>query len=251
MKRAAPSDPAADPVTAARTDLAAALRLAVRYGLHEGICNHFSLALPDRPGRFLLNPYGLHWSEVRRRDLLIVDAEGQLVQGRSAPEPTAFFIHSRIHRGSPRAACVMHTHMPYATALTTLAHGRLEWISQTSARFYGQVAYYDDYNGLALDDAEGDRICAALGDKKVLFMANHGVVVVGPTVAQAFTDLYYLERVCQLQILAYHAGKPLRHLPETTLRLTAQQMALEEPNALVHFAALKRLLDRDEPDYAD
>jgi ribulose-5-phosphate 4-epimerase/fuculose-1-phosphate aldolase len=242
---------AADPVALARVNLAASFRLAARFGFHEGICNHFSLAVPGARDRFLLNPYGMHWSEIRASDLLIVDADGKLVSGRGTAEPTAFFIHSRIHRGNAGAACVMHTHMPHATALTTLAGGRLEWISQTSARFYNSVAYYEDYNGLALDDAEGDRIADALGDKRVLFLANHGVIVTGDTIAQTFDDLYYLERVCQLQILAYQTGRPLRHLTHEIMRKTAQQMATDQQSAPDHFAALKRLLDRDEPDYVD
>lgn len=243
--------PGTDPARAARVDLAAALRLAVRLGLHEGICNHFSLALPGAHDRFLINPYGLHWSEVRARDLLEVDAGGTVVAGDGATEATAFFIHSRIHRGNAGARCVMHTHMPQATALTTLAHGRLDWISQTSAKFHGRVAYYDDYNGLALDAAEGDRIAEALGDKQVLFVANHGVVVTGDTVAQAFDDLYYLERACQLQLLAYQTGRPLRRLSEAMVRETARQMQADRQTAFDHFAALKRLLDRDEPDYSE
>lgn len=250
MATATQREPAADPIAAARIDLAAAFRLAARYGFHEGICNHFSLALPGALDRFLLNPYGRHWSELRASDLLIVDAEGKVMAGSGTAEPTAFFIHSRVHRGNRQAACVMHTHMPHATALTTLAHGRLDWISQTSAKFYDRVAYYDEYNGLALDEAEGDRICTALGDKPVLFLANHGVIVTGDTVAQAFDDLYYLERVCQLQLLAYQTGRPLRRIPEAMMRRTAQQMLADQQSAPEHFAALKRLLDRDEPDYA-
>lgn len=242
--------PVMDSVAAARIDLAAALRLAARYGFHEGICNHFSLALPGAHDRFLLNPYGIHWSEIRASDLLVVDSGGKLIAGQGTAEPTAFFIHSRVHRGNAGASCVMHTHMPYATALTTLANGRLEWISQTSARFYGRIAYYDEYNGLALDDAEGDRITAALGGQRVLFLANHGVIVTGDTVAQTFDDLYYLERVCQLQVLAHQTGRPLRRLSHAMMRETAQQMAADQQSAPDHFAALKRLLDRDEPDYA-
>src|SRR4051794_27169650 len=103
---------ASDRTEAARADLAAALRLAVRFGLNEGIDNHFSLAVPGEANRFLLNPWGLHWSEVRASDLLVVDEGGGLVSGRVAPEPTAFYIHARTHRASPRAACVLHTHMP-------------------------------------------------------------------------------------------------------------------------------------------
>lgn len=234
----------------ARIDLAAAFRLAARFGFHEGVCNHFSLAVPDEADRFLLNPYGRHWSELRASDLLVVDGGGKVIAGHGTAEATAFFIHSRIHRGNSGAACVMHTHMPHATALTTLAQGRLDWISQTSARFYDRVAYDDDYNGLVLDEAEGDRIAATLGDKNVLFLANHGVIVTGNSVAEAFDDLYYLERVCQLQILAYQTGRPLRRLTHETLRLTARQMMADEQTARDHFAALKRVLDRDEPDYA-
>jgi ribulose-5-phosphate 4-epimerase/fuculose-1-phosphate aldolase len=252
MAKAAPRRAAnLDPVLEARVDLAAALRLAVRNGLHEGICNHFSLAVPGAKDRFLINPWGAHWSEVRASDLLVVDSDGKLISGAIEPEPTAFYIHSRIHRGNPKAACVLHTHMPHATALTLLQSGRIEWIAQAAVRFYGNVAYYDDYNGLVLDDEEGDRICDALGDKRVLFLANHGVIVVGETVARAFNDLYYLERVCQAQILAMQTGRPLRYLSQEVLEHTAQQMTRDVGSIELHFAALKRLLDRNEPDYAE
>lgn len=240
-----------DKVWEARVDLAAALRLAVHNGFHEGICNHFSLAVPDTEDRLLLNPWGMHWSEVRASDLLIVDPDGNLIQGASRPEPTAFYIHSRIHRGNPKAKCVMHSHMPYATALTLVQNGRIEWIAQAAVRFYGHVAYYDDYNGLVLDNSEGDRICNAVGDKRVLFLANHGVIVVGETVASAFDDLYYLERVCQQQVLAMQTGRPLRYLSQEVLQQTAAQMPRDIDKEALHFNALKRGLDRSEPNYAE
>ena len=240
----------ADPIETARQDLAAALRLAVRFGFHEGIDNHFSLLVSGTRDRFLLNPWGFHWDEVRASDLLVVDAAGKLISGSIEPEPTAFYIHSRIHLANPHAACVLHTHMPYATAITTLANGRIEPISQSAMRFWGQVAYDDVYNGLALDHAEGDRMTAALGDKRVLFLANHGVVVVGETVARAFTDLYHLERVCQLQCIAMQTGQSLRRLSPDAIRLAEAQMVTDADSADLHFAALKRLLDRDGADYA-
>jgi ribulose-5-phosphate 4-epimerase/fuculose-1-phosphate aldolase len=246
MAGLAERQPAADPGVAARIDPAAAFRLAARLGLNEGICNHFSRAVPGRHDRFLLNPYGLHWSEIRAGDLLEVDAAGKVRARRDTAEATAFFIHSPIHRGNARAICVMHTHMPQATALTTLASGRLDWISQTSAKFYVRVAYCDDDSSLVLGDAEGECMCAALGDKAVLFLANHGV----DKVAQAFDNLYYLERACELQLLAYRTGRPVRRLPEAGVRMTAQQMRADAASAVDHFAALKRLLGRDEPDYA-
>jgi ribulose-5-phosphate 4-epimerase/fuculose-1-phosphate aldolase len=237
-------------VTEARIDLAAALRMAARLGLSEGVCNHFSLAVPGTSDRFLINPDRIHWSELRASDMLMVDPDGNLIEGSRPPEPTAFFIHSRIHRANPRAACVLHTHMPHATALTALSGGRIEWVSQTSLKFWNDVGYDDEYNGLVLDDREGDRICAALGDKRVLFLANHGAIVVGRTVAEAFDDLYYLERACQLQVLAMHTGRPLRHIPREICQATNAQMNAEKSVAAnAHFTALKRLLETDGPDF--
>src|SRR5438105_13639403 len=175
---------------AARVDLAAAFRLAVRLDLHEGVCNHFSVMLPG--GRFLLNAYGLHWSEVTASNLLALDAEGRVLAGDGEYEKTAFCIHSRIHVANPHAACVLHTHMPYATALTLLEEGRLEMVEQNALRFHDDIAYDDTYNGLVVDNAEGDRLARVLGSKRVMFLANHGVIVVGAAVAEAFDSLYSL-----------------------------------------------------------
>lgn len=233
--------------TEARADLTAALRWAARLGFGEGVCNHFSMELPGQPGHFLINPQGLHWSEVTTADLVVVDAGGRKLAGRHSVEPTAFFIHGCIHRGKPAAKCVLHTHMPYATTLTAIEGGRMEWMSQNALRFHGRVAYDDAYNGLALDEVEGDRMCARLADASVIFLANHGVIVTGPTMAAAFDDLYYLERACMLQVLAMGTGRRLRVVPETVALLTAKQMAGESQQAELHFAALKRLLDRDDP----
>src|SRR5919204_1338543 len=138
---------------AARIDLAAAFRLAVRLDLHEGVCNHFSVMLPrieNEGQRFLLNRYGLHWSEVSASNLLALDAEGRVLGGDGEYEKTAFYIHSRIHLGNPHAACVLHTHMPYATALTLLEDGRLEMVEQNALRFHDEIAYDDTYNGLVV-----------------------------------------------------------------------------------------------------
>ena len=234
----------------ARVDLVAALRWANRLGYGEGICNHFSLELPGRPGHFLINPQGFHWSELTPGDLVVVDASGRKIEGRHRVEPTAFFIHGAMHRSKPSAKCVLHTHMPYATALTIVHDGRLEWASQNSLKFFGRVAYDDNYNGLALDEAEGERMCAQAKDADVLFLGNHGIMVCGPSVALAFDDLYYLERACMLQVLAMGTGKPLRIIPERVAGLTARQMAEDSEQSELHFEALKRLLDRDEPGWS-
>jgi ribulose-5-phosphate 4-epimerase/fuculose-1-phosphate aldolase len=236
-------------VAAARIDLAAAFRLAVRMELHEGVCNHFSVMLPG--GSFLLNRYGLHWSEVSASNLLRLDAAGKVLEGEGEFEKTAFYIHSRIHLANPRAACVLHTHMPYATALTLLENGRLEMVEQNALRFHDDIAYDDTYNGLVVDNAEGDRLARVLSGKRVMFLANHGVIVVGPSVAEAFDLMYYLERACRLQVLARSMGGRLRKVRDEVVRETYRMILADTPKyAGAHFAALKRLLDRAEPDYS-
>jgi ribulose-5-phosphate 4-epimerase/fuculose-1-phosphate aldolase len=236
-----------DPVHQARIDLTAALRSAARMGLNEGVCNHFSLEMPGAPDRFLINPQGLHWSELTPEDLMVVDARGVVVEGRHKVEPTAFFIHGRIHLGK-RKKCVLHTHMPHATALTLLESGELDvFANQNAMRFFGRVGYDRDYGGVALDNAEGDRICNALGDNDVVFMQHHGVMVCGETVAYAFDDLYYLERSCMVQLLAQNTGRPLKRVPEPMVAEVARQIEGERQQSVLHFEALKRLLDRHEP----
>ena len=236
-------------VAAARVDLAAAFRLAVRLDLHEGVCNHFSFMLEGE--RFFLNRYGLHWSEVSASNLLALNARGEVLEGEGEFEKTAFYIHSRIHLAHPRAACVLHTHMPYATALTLLEGGRLEMAEQNALRFHDDIAYDDIYNGLVVDEAEGDRLARALGTKRVMFLASHGVIVVGETVADAFDSLYYLERACRLQVLARSMGGKLRSVRPEVVKTAYRMMREDAPKyAQAHFGALKRILDREEPDYS-
>ncbi len=232
----------------ARCDLAAVLRWSWRLELSEGICNHYSLAVND--AHFLVNPFGCHWSEVRASDLLLVDHDGNVVEGSGQVEPTAMFIHSRIHRSLPHAICVLHTHMPYATALASLERGRLEMISQNAVRFFDDVAYDDDYQGLALDHAEGDRISLSLGNKHVAFLANHGVIVVGPSIAVAFDNLYYLERACQIQAIAQSTVRPLKFVEPAIAGKTRDQFAQDPTYAQAHLTAIRRILDRECPEYA-
>jgi ribulose-5-phosphate 4-epimerase/fuculose-1-phosphate aldolase len=240
---------------ASREDLAAALRAADRHGFGEGVCNHFSVAVrPDEGGadRFLINPNRRHWSEVTASSLVLLDDDGEVVEGDGPPEPTAFYIHWRIHKQAPAAHCVLHTHMPWATALTMLHEPQLLPLSQTSLMFHGLVAYDLEYAGLALDEAEGDRMATALGDRAVLFLANHGVIVTGATVAQAWLRLYYLERACMHQVMAMSTGRPLRLIDHEVASRTVQQIAGEE-QAMADdlFDAEKRLLDRESPGWRD
>ncbi len=239
-----------DPVTQARIDLTAALRSAARMGLNEGVCNHFSLEMPGDPTKFLINPQGFHWSELTPADLMVVDENGTVVEGKHKVEPTAFFIHGRIHLGK-RKKCVLHTHMPFATALTLLDGGELDvYANQSAMRYYGRIGYDREYGGVALANEEGDRISNALGDKSVVFMQHHGVIVCGDNMAYAFDDLYYLERCCMVQVLAQGTGGKLKRVPEKLVAEVAQQIESERQQSILHFEALKRLLDRNEPGWS-
>jgi ribulose-5-phosphate 4-epimerase/fuculose-1-phosphate aldolase len=238
-----------DPIRQARIDLAAALRTAERHGFSEGICNHFSFVPPGFDDRFLINPQGWHWREITASSLLLVGKDGKLIEGPSPPEPTAYYIHWRLHALAPQARCVLHTHMPWATALCLLAEPELLPIGQTAIMFHDQIAYDPEYNGLALDEAEGDRMARKLGNRSVLFLANHGVVVTGRTVHEAYDRLYYLERACMHQVMALSTGRALKRVPEAIVRRTAAQMAEGALQTEAHFEALKRLLDREAPDY--
>ncbi len=247
---------AIDPVTAVRQDLAAAFRCAARLGFHEGTCNHFSAVVPGREDCYLINPFGLHFAEIRASDLLMVDGDGKVIEGEGEVEASAFHIHSQIHRANPEARCALHTHMPYATAITSLKGGRLAMCHQNATRFHGRIAYddatTDGYQGLALAGEEGARMVRALGDKAVLFLESHGPLVVGPTVAQAFDDLYYLERAAQVQVLAASMGQPLSEIgPELAAHTSADFLRESFRYAHAHFAALKRQLDREDPAWRD
>ena len=245
-----PTRPVSHP--ALRVDLAAALRWAERFGLNEGIDNHFSCAVDPAGQQFLVNPLGLHWREITASDLVLADGDRRILEGANVVEDTAFFIHAPLHRSNPRAQAVLHTHMPYATALTLIEHGRLDMVSQNALQFHGRVAYLDDYEGLALDTSEGDRMAAALGNGSVLFLGHHGVIVTGPTIHAAWNDLYFLERACMVQILAMSTGRPLRPIPERVITemvraLNSNPDAVDQPRK--HLEALKRILDRESPDY--
>ena len=228
-----------------RVDLAAAFHIAVANDLHEAIANHFSAVLPDGE-HFLVNPFGLHFSEITASNLIVCDFDGKVIQGDGEPSPSAHHIHAPIHRLVPRARVLLHTHQPYATALTMIADGRLEWALQTTCRFYGRVAYDTDYDGVALSNSVGERMAKMLGEADLMFLGNHGVITAAPTVAQAFDDLYYVERAAQTQILAMSTGRPLVRLDQEMIEKVAAQTRYERFDLGYieqHFTAQKRLLD--------
>lgn len=238
-----------------RVDLAAAHRLAYMHGFSEGIFNHLTAIVPGKPDRYYQIPFGWHWSEVTASSFMEIGFDGKVLAGEGEPELSAICIHAPMHRLAPHATCVFHTHMPFASALTRLEDQTIQPIGQTEAGMMKNVAYDEHYPGPAFDMAEGERLTRVLGDKRVLFMANHGVVTVGKTVAEAYDLLYYLERVAQVQIFAMWTGRPLKKLAAPVVDLTKRTIGgpqyYGKPHCEHHFSALKRLLDRKEPDYKE
>lgn len=234
----------------AKVELAACFRYAARLGMQEGICNHFSVMVPGYNDLFLVNPYGLAFSEITASSLLVCDFDGNVVSGEGQPEATAFYIHARIHKNVPRARAAFHTHMPYATALTMVEGDPLVFAGQTALKFYGRTVMDNDYNGLALDEREGDRIAAAVGEADIVFMKHHGVMVLGSSSAEAWDDLYYLERACEVQCLALSTGRPIVPVSTEIAESTARQMREEDASsARLHLASIMRTLDAEEPAY--
>jgi ribulose-5-phosphate 4-epimerase/fuculose-1-phosphate aldolase len=238
----------------ARVDLAAAHRLAVMHDFSEGIFNHLTLRVPGGNDRYYQIPFGLHWSEVTASCFMEVSYDGTLFAGQGEIEQSCYCIHAPMHRLLAHAAAVFHTHMPFASALTRLEDPHILPIGQTEVGTAMHTAYDDSYGGPAFDPAEGERLARTIGDNTVLMMANHGVATVGETVAEAYDRLYYVERVAQVQLYAMWTGRPLKRVPQKVIDATIAEF--RDPRryggkkpAVWHFEALKRILDRKEPDY--
>ncbi len=234
-------------ITEARSDLAAAFRWTARLGMHESVANHFSLAVDDAGRRFLINPNGRHFSRIRASALLEIDADDPATLARpDAPDPTAWGLHGAIHRACPHARCVMHVHSIHATVLASLADSRLPAIDQNSAMFFDRHVVDDFYGGMAFEE-EGARCAALLADPKVttLVMGNHGVLVIGRTVAETFNRLYYFERAAETYVRALQTGRPLRVLPDAVAEKTAQEWEAYPGFAENHLREIKEIL-RDE-----
>jgi ribulose-5-phosphate 4-epimerase/fuculose-1-phosphate aldolase len=237
-----------DEIEQARCDMAAVFRIAARENLHEGIDNHFSQILPD--GTMLINRWGVHWSQIRRSDILQVDFDGNTVCGEGSIEKTALVIHSAVHRQCPHANTVLHTHMPYATAVACTEGGLDETLSQSALLFHGKVSY-EDFGGFADNDAEGRRMASRIGQCTVTMLRNHGVMVMGPTPGVALHGLYFLERACQLQVIAQSTGQPLVRVPKDIAELAVKQSEDFDEDKETFFSAMKQVLEGCEPDYRD
>ncbi|WP_291728428.1 class II aldolase and adducin N-terminal domain-containing protein [Leisingera sp. F5] len=235
-----------------RVDMAAAFRWTERLNMHEAVANHFSLAVNEDGSQFLMNPNQVHFARVKASDLLFLDANDPKTMERpDAPDPTAWGLHGSIHRLCPHARCVMHVHSIHATVLACLADSTLPPIDQNTATFYNRYVVDNDFGGLAFDD-EGARCASMLADPKVktMIMGNHGVLIIGDTVADTFNRLYYFERAAETYIRALQTGQKLRVLSDAVAEKTAQELEDYPDQAERHLAELKAILDDEGSNYA-
>lgn len=233
---------ATDPA-ALRQDLAAAFRICHQMGWSESVGNHFSAAVSEDGARFLLNPRWQHFATIRPENLLLLDSGDQTVlDGADAPDASAWCVHGTLHRKKPEAKVILHCHSPYATALSCLADPTVVPIDNNTARFYGRTAYDLDFGGIADAEEEGERLADSLGNKSVLVMGNHGVTVVGETVADAYEDLYFFEKAAQTLILARSSGEKLSVLSDAVAQNTADGWRAYRGMAARHFDFLKSQL---------
>jgi ribulose-5-phosphate 4-epimerase/fuculose-1-phosphate aldolase len=234
-----------------RIDLAAAFRLAAKYGWHEAVANHFSLATSSDGKQFLMNPRWRHFSQIKASELLHLHADDKETMKRpDAPDVTAWSIHGRLHAILPHARCILHLHPTYATVIASLANPEIKAIDQNTARFYNRVAVDMSYGGMANTDDEGNRLAALLGNKSIMMMGNHGVMVCASTVAEAFDIMYYLERSCRTLVMAYQTGQPLHVMSHDVAEKTAQEWEADRDQFNVHFSEMKNILDQEDPSYA-
>lgn len=234
-----------------RADLAAAFRWTARLNMHEAVANHFSYAVSDDGARFLINPNGRHFARIRATDLLELDANDPATMDRpDAPDPTAWGLHGSVHRLCPHARCLMHVHSVHATVLASLADSRLPAIDQNTAMFFGRQVVDDHFGGMAFEE-EGSRCAALLADPKIttMIMGNHGVLVIGRTIAETFNRLYYFERAAETYIRALQTGRPLRVLPDAIAEKTAREWETYPGFAEAHLRELKAILDDEGADF--
>ncbi|MBN8928536.1 MAG: aldolase [Rhodospirillales bacterium 69-11] len=236
-----------------RCDMAAVFRIGARLGWNEQIGNHNSLMLPqarpDASPTFLINPRGYLFQELTASSLIVCDLDGKVLRGEGELRKVAFHIHCRIHLQNPAATCIIHVHPQYLTALSLLEQPELALAHHNNLLLNDRVAVDQHGDAPADSHQEGDRLAAALGEKSTLIMGGHGVTVVGPTVHDAFDECYIAERTAMYQVTALSTGQKLRSLPETGRRRWNGPWG-QKLDARLHLDAWRRILDREEPDYA-
>jgi len=230
-----------------RRDLATLYRLIAHFRMTDLIDTHISARIPDTPNHFLINRYGVLFHEMRPHDLVKIDVSGMPVDAgdeeTNRVNAAGFTIHSAVHMARHELACVIHTHTADGIAVACQQDGLLP-ISQHALRFYNRLGYHD-YEGIALDLAERDRLVADLGEHRAMILRNHGLLAAGRTIAEAFVNIYYLERACQSQIKAMSGGARLNLPSPAVCEHTARQF--ERPTSLAYcdrmWASASRLLD--------
>mgnify|MGYP001449697167 FL=1 len=237
-------------ITELQKDLAAVFRWTARLNMNEGIANHFSVCLPNS-NDFYVNGSGLHFSSIKASDLVLVK-QNKIEEIKNYPElvdPTAINIHGTIHRKIPHARCVLHVHSKYATALSTLKDPILKPIDQNTMRFYNRVAIHKDFGGLGFEE-ESNKMALAIGNNRSMMLANHGILTVGETVAEAFDELYYFEKACETYITALSTNKELNIVSSKVAEKTAQEWENYPVNmGKQHLNEIKKILDKEDPSY--
>jgi ribulose-5-phosphate 4-epimerase/fuculose-1-phosphate aldolase len=234
-----------------RVDLAAAYRLVAYYGWDDLVFTHLSARIPGPEHHFLLNPYNLMFEEVTASSLVKVDMQGHPVDPTPfITNPAGFTIHSAIHMARPDAQAVIHLHTPHGQAVSAHGEGLLP-LTQTAMLIRGDIAYHD-YEGVAVDLDERERLVANIGDKGAMLLRNHGTLAVGETVGEAFLKIYFLERACQAQIMALSAGDAVNNPPQGTPEVAAEQgkMGLKLAAGALAWPALLRKAYRLDPSFA-
>jgi ribulose-5-phosphate 4-epimerase/fuculose-1-phosphate aldolase len=239
-----------------RCDLAALYRLAAHFRMTDMIDTHITARVPGPEHQFLINRYGVMFHEMRASDLVRIDPLGRVVEKGAERDPAryrvnaaGFTIHSAIHGARPDVACVIHTHTSAGSAVSAQQHGLLP-ISQHALKFYGHLAYHD-YEGIALDLNERERLIADLGAHNAMILRNHGLLACGTSIAAAFQEIYFLERACEIQNRALAGGTPLVLPPEQVRTRTAEQFARDEGEDIValQWQAALRLIEGGATDY--
>jgi len=240
--------PVSEAERAARVQLAACYRIFNHLGWVEMIFNHITLRVPGPEKLLLINPFGLHYSEISASSLVLIDIEGNPVRETKYPVNRAgFVIHSAIHAALPEAHCVMHTHTTNGMAVASLRDG-LSPTNFYAAQLHGGVAYHD-FEGITVEEGEKQRLVASIGRKKAVILRNHGLLAWGPTVPEAYMTLWTLQRACDVQIAASAAG-PLNPTREEVFAQTVRESGPGEKRTCDDvFAALQRLIDAKDPSY--
>jgi ribulose-5-phosphate 4-epimerase/fuculose-1-phosphate aldolase len=231
-----------------KAHLAGAFRLFARFGFDEGVAGHITVRDPERPHCFWVNPFGVHFSHIRSSDLILVNENGEVIEGDHPVNRAAFAIHSRVHAARPDTVAAAHAHSMHGKAWSSL--GRLlDPITQDACAFYQDHTLFDDYTGVVYETSEGDRIAAALGKCKAIILRNHGLLTVGGSVDEAVWWFITMERSCQAQLLAEAAGKPVLISHENAL-VTRNQVA-GGINGWFQYQPMWQMISRTEPDIFD